>query len=383
MRTAVCEIDLGILAENVYAIKRKVGNRKILVPVKANAYGHGAVGVSKMLEELPVDMLGVSSIYEAKELTDAGIKLPVMILGLILPEETEEAVRNNITTTIMNVELAQALSKEAVKQNKTAKVHLKVDTGMGRIGVKPQNALKTAQEILSLPNIELEGLFTHMPVSDTPDKTFSNYQLSLFKEVIRQFLLEDIDIPIKHMANSGGVLDLPDTYFDMVRPGILTYGYYPSKFTSESVKVKPSMSFKTHITAIKHVPAGTSLSYGRTYFTQSETNVVTLSVGYADGLNLALSDRIEVKIRNKKYCISGRISMDQCMVDIGDDEYPVGEPVIIYDREEDTVSKVSEMLGTIPYEVMCWISSRVERVFINDGEITPFKLKSKGIVEYE
>jgi alanine racemase len=365
MRAVVCEVNLDAISRNIIEIKKKIGiNRKILVPVKANAYGHGAVGTSKALEKMPVDILGVSSIYEGKELVNAGITLPVMILGLVIPQESPEVVKYGITTTIMDTNLPNAISKEAVKQGKKAKVHLKVDTGMGRIGAKPKDALKIAQEVLKMPNIELEGLFTHMPVADEVDKSFSYHQLNLFKKVLCEFENEGISIPIKHMANSGGVLDLPETYFDMVRPGILTYGYYPSDSTTDSVKVEPCMSLKTHITAIKRVPAGTSLSYGRTYFTDKETNIITLPIGYADGLNIKLSGVLKVGIRDKKYTISGRISMDQTMVDIGDDSYPVGEEVVIYDREENTISNIAKLLNTIPYEVMCWISARVERRYI-------------------
>ncbi len=385
MRAVVCEIDLNIVKNNVLAIKNKIGkNRKILVPVKANAYGHGAVGISKALEKLPVDMLGVSSIYEGRELREAGIKLPVMILGLILPRESKELVKYDITPTVMNKELPDAISKEAVIQGKTVNVHLKVDTGMSRVGAKPEDALDIAKHIVSLPNIRLEGLFTHMPTADERDKSFSYEQLERFKRVIKQFEYNDIYIPIKHMANSGGVLDLPETYFDMVRPGIIVYGYYPSKETTESIKVKPSITLRTHITAIKRVPAGTSLSYGRKYFTKRKTNVITLPIGYADGLNLQLSNRLQVKVGNKRYTISGRISMDQTLIDIGDDYYPVGEEVIIYDRNENTISKVAEMLNTIPYEVMCWISARVGRVFINKDKIENYyklSLENKKLME--
>ncbi len=366
MRAVVCEVNLDTISRNIIEIKKKIGiNRKILVPVKANAYGHGAIGTSKALEKMPVDILGVSSIYEGKELINAGIKLPVMILGLVIPQESIEVVKYGITTTVMDTNLPSAISGEAVKQGKKSKVHLKVDTGMGRIGAKPKDALKIARELLKMPNIELEGLFTHMPVADEEDKRFSYHQLSLFNKVIQEFENEGIFVPIKHMANSGGVLDLPETYFDMVRPGILTYGYYPSDNTTDSVKVEPCMSLKTHITAIKRVPAGTSLSYGRTYFTNRETNVITLPIGYADGLNLKLSGILKVRIRDKKYTISGRISMDQTMVDIGDDSYPIGEEVVIYDMEENTISNIAKLLNTIPYEVMCWISARVERRYIN------------------
>jgi alanine racemase len=366
MRAVICEVDLDAVSRNILAIKKKIGaKRKMLVPVKANAYGHGAVGTARALEKMPVDMLGVSSIYEGKELVTAGIKLPVMILGLVIPQESPDVVRYGITTTVMDTALPKAISKEAVKQNQTAKVHLKVDTGMGRIGAKPKDALKIAKELVRMPNIEVEGLFTHMPVADEVDKNFSYHQLKLFKKVIKEIENEGISISIKHMANSGGVLDLPETYFDMVRPGILTYGYYPSDTTTDSVKVEPCMSLKTHITAIKRVPPGTSLSYGRTYFTDRETNVITLPIGYADGLNIKLSGILKVHIRDKRYTISGRISMDQTMVDIGDDSYPISEEVIIYDRKENTITNIAKLLNTIPYEVMCWISARVERRYIN------------------
>ncbi len=377
MRAVVCEVDLGRLSKNVIEIKKKVGHHtKILVPVKANAYGHGAVGVSSALSKLPVDILGVSSVYEAKEIVRAGIKLPVMVLGLIVPKESAQVVKYGITTTVTDLSLARALSNEAVKQGKIATIHFKVDTGMGRIGSKPEDSVRIIKKISKLPNLRIEGVFTHMPVADDKDKSFSYRQLKIFNKVLEDIENEGVHIPIRHMANSAGVLDLPDTYFDMVRPGILTYGYYPNNITSRSIKVEPIMSLKTHITAIKRVASGSSLSYGRTYITDKETNVITIHIGYADGLSVRLSDLLEVKIDGKKYTVSGRISMDQTLVDIGDDYYKVGKEVIIYDRNDHTVEKVANLLGVIPYEVICALSARVGRVYINEGQLL------KNISEY-
>ncbi len=378
MRAVICEVDLGRLSRNLLAIKKKIGKeRKILLPVKANAYGHGATGMSKAFSKLPVDMLGVSSVYEGEELRKNGIKLPIMILGLIIPKEASEVVKYDITTTVDNIDLAEAISKEAVRQNKTAKIHFKVDTGMGRIGARPEDTLEIIEKILDMPNLQMEGIFTHMPVADISDKSFSLHQLEIFKNVIKTIENDGISIPIKHMANSAGVLDLPETYFDMVRPGMLTYGYYPTIATTKSIEVKPVMSLKTHITSIKRVPAGTSLSYGRTYITDRETNIITIQIGYADGLNIKLSNLLKVKINGKKYRISGKISMDQTLIDIGDDYYDVGQEVIIYDRDDNTVEEIAEILGTIPYEVTCALSARVGRTYINKSEL------EKNLEEYK
>ncbi len=367
LKKTYLEIDLGAVKQNLETIKKRIGNKSVLLAVKADGYGHGAVQVSRLAEaDGLADMLGVSSPVEGIELREAGIKLPILNLGLVLPrrEEIDAIIKYDISQTVADFALAEMISKSA-KKGRALKLHLKIDTGMGRIGCRPEEAFDIGQKIAKLPGVVLEGIFTHFPVSDDPDSDFTRNQIKGFKSIIDNFEKNGIDIKYKHMANSAAILNYKDSVFNMARPGIMAYGYRPSKNCNSSVKLIPSMTFKSCIIFIKRVKKDTPLSYGHTYRTKADTNIATLPVGYGDGYSRFLSNKGSVIIRGRMYPVAGRVCMDQILVDLGNDEYPIGEEVILFGRETITVETIAELIGTIPYEVTCGISKRVQRVYLN------------------
>ncbi len=371
MRPTVAEINLSAIEFNLQQIKDKVAPAKIMAVVKANAYGHGALEVSRKALETGASYLGVALLEEGVELRSQGIQAPILVFGGFFPDEAEEFLQHGLEVTLYNEENLFALTAAAQKLNQKARVHIEVDTGMGRVGVPWQKATSFVKRVWKTPEIEVIGLYTHLATADERDKTFANLQLTRFRSVIEQLGKEGINIPIKHAANSGAILDLPDSYFDMVRPGIIIYGYYPSFETSESLPLRPAMRLKSTILHVKEVSAGTSVSYGREFITPRTTRIVTIPVGYADGYNRLLSNRGEVIIRGKKYPVVGRVCMDQIMVDVGEDvDVEVGDEVVLWGQQGDVEISVYDLcrkLQTIPYEVCCWVSSRVPRVYENSG----------------
>ncbi len=362
------EIDLNAIRQNLIAIKEKVGNDKaVILAVKADGYGHGAVKVSRMAEENRLcDIFGVSSPQEGIELRDAGIKLPVLILGLVLPQRdvVDTVIDYDLTQTVADFYLAEEISNAARNKKKTAKLHLKIDTGMGRIGCTPDNALEIGKKISALENIKLEGIFTHFPVSDEARSEFTGKQIKAFQSIIEQFEKADIKIKYKHSANSGGILNYKESVFNTVRPGIIAYGYRPSKNCDNSIMLTPSMTFKSYIIFIKRVKKGTRLSYGLTFKTKSDSNIATVPVGYGDGYSRFLSSKGKVIINGKIYPVAGRVCMDQILIDLGNDEYRLGEDVILFGKERITAETVAEWIGSIPYEITCGISKRVQKVYL-------------------
>ncbi|MCD6165878.1 alanine racemase [bacterium] len=371
MRPTVAEINLSAIEFNLQQIKDKVAPAKIMAVVKANAYGHGALEVSRKALETGASYLGVALLEEGVKLRSQGIRAPILVFGGFFPDEAEAFLQHGLEVTLYNEENLFALTAAAQKLNQKAKVHIKVDTGLGRVGVPWQKATSFVKRVWKTPEIEVIGLYTHLATADERDKTFANLQLTRFRSVIEQLGKEGINIPIKHAANSGAILDLPDSYFDMVRPGIIIYGYYPSLETSESLPLRPAMRLKSTILHVKEVSAGTSVSYGREFITPRTTRIVTIPVGYADGYNRLLSNRGEVIIRGKKYPVVGRVCMDQIMVDVGEDvDVEVGDEVVLWGQQGDVEISVYDLcrkLQTIPNEVCCWVSSRVPRVYENSG----------------
>ncbi len=360
------EIDLGAISHNVSEIKKIIPKTtKFMAVVKANGYGHGAVEVSKAAASAGADYLSVASKKEAMELRDAGIHTPILILSESLPEDAEEIIRAGLTQTVYTVRLAEALSKASAAVKKPALVHLKVDTGMGRIGATPSEAVGLLKKIKNLPGIEVEGAFTHFAKADDTSDTYTAKQLSAFKDFIREAEGAKIFIPLKHAANSAATLYHPDTHFDMVRIGLAMYGLYPQG-NGVRVSLKPALSFKTRIMYLKTVPAGTSLSYGCTYRTSGQTGIATLPVGYADGYNRALSNKGTVLIRGKRYPVVGRVCMDMTLVNVGDDHVELGDEAVLIGsqgREKISADEIASLEGTISYEVVCGIGKRVERVY--------------------
>lgn len=365
-RPTWAEIDMRAVAYNYRQVKKIVGkNINIMAVVKANAYGHGTVEVSKVLEGLGVAYLGVATTDEAIRLRDHGIRSPILILGHVLPDEVKPAIERNITLTICGNELLGAI-RDAVKHGLKAKVHMKIDTGMGRIGIWHEEALHFIKNLAQEPGVVIEGIYTHFS-SAGRDDFFTTYQIEAFEKLLAKLEDFDIDIPLKHAANSIATVDFKRSHQNLVRPGLIIYGMYPKYNFPKLIKLKPALSFKTRIVYLKDTPAGRSISYGRTYITQKDTKIATLPVGYADGYERNLSNRAEVLIRGRRAPVIGKVTMDQTMIDVGRIRgVKVGDEVVLIGkqgRNEIRAEKIARLAGTIAYETICSISNRVPRVY--------------------
>jgi len=375
------EINLDAIVNNVKNIKKLIGEKKeLMAVVKGNAYGHDILEVSSVLLNNGATRLAVARLEEGIFLRKAGITVPILILGLTLKKQAELLVSYDITPTVCEYEMIEKLSESAFKEGKIVKVHLKVDTGMGRIGICPNHVLNFIKKLKVLKNVQIEGIFTHFSVADEKDKTYTEKQFRKFMEVLIVLEKEGIKIPVKHVGNSATLLDLPYMWLDLVRPGISMYGLYPSTEVQKNVKLIPAHSFKTRIVFLKELFAGESIGYGRTYTTKKKRTVVaSLPVGYADGYNRLLSNQGEVLVRGKRFPIIGRVCMDQCMIDITNlPQVEIGDEVVLWGRqgqEEITVEEIADKIGTINYEIVHMPDKkRVPKLFIKNGR--PWKIKT-------
>lgn len=366
-------IDLDAAEHNFNVTRAKLPeNVKLLCVIKADAYGHGAVPLAKLFEGR-ADFYGVACIEEAIELKKAGIKTPVLILGAVPKELYEDIVKYDIRVPIFSLEDAKALSAEAVKQGKTVPFHFCADTGMSRIGFQvTKESADTCLEITKLPNIEAEGLFSHFATADEKDLSKAIAQRDKFKEFIKLLEERGINIPIKHINNSAGIMNF-DEYFDMCRMGIILYGLYPSHEVDESLlKIKPVMEWRAHITHIKELEPGREISYGGTYKTGETRRIATIPVGYADGYPRCLSNKGKVLINGQFAPITGRVCMDQFMVDITGIEAKVGDTVVLIGKSGDkelSMEEVSESAYSFNYELPCRIARRVPRSYYRGGKL--------------
>ena len=362
-------VHLGNIRDNLLAVRAAVGpGRKLLVAVKANGYGHGAVAVSRMAEATrAADWLGVATVPEGIQLREAGLSLPILKLGPTFPNEMRPAVGAGITLAVCSAEEAEAAADAARAAGRPASVHLKVDTGMGRVGVVPVEAASLALRVSALPGVELEGVFTHLPVSDAADPAFTREQVSLFRS-----LAADVEEAagrklLVHCANSGAILGHEPSWLDMVRPGIMAYGFRPDPATPDTIPLKPGMSLLTRVSFVKQVAAGTSIGYGRTWAAPRDTFIATIPAGYADGFNRLFSNRGRVLIGGRSHPVVGRVCMDQSMVDLGEEtDVKVGDEVVLMGRSGDAEIRCeewAETLGTITYEVTCQVNPRVARIY--------------------
>lgn len=367
-RPTWAEIDLSAIRDNIRGIRERVGPRvKIMPAVKADAYGHGATPVSRACLEAGADALGVACVEEAIELREAGITAPILILGCSEPGSAGEIVRRHVAATCCDSRFVEALSAEAVRQDLSASVHIKVDTGMGRIGVQPDEALEFARRVSTLTGVAIEGVFTHFPTSDEADRSFTLSQIATFRKVSSAVnRLVDGKV-IAHASNSGGILAFPEADFDCVRPGIMVYGHYPSSEVARTVQIREALTLKTRIAFLKTAEPGTSVSYGRTHILKRKSIVATLPIGYGDGYSRLLSNQGEACVRGVRVPVIGRVCMDQIMIDVTDvPGVELGDEVILYGGRLDylSVSRIAETLGTISYEVLCNIGKRVPRVYL-------------------
>ncbi len=367
------EINLDNYIYNLSQIRKKIGaSRKLFAVVKANGYGCGSVMLAKHSN---ADGFAVARLDEAIELRKNSISKQIIVLGYIPEEDIDEIIKYNITPVAYSSDFLYKLDKKARLYNKKARVHIKIDTGMHRLGINADNAISFIKRNFysssqRLQNIILEGIMTHFSVADEADKSYTEWQFSRFKKIIDEFKEKNI---MFHTANSATIIDLENMYLDGVRAGIMIYGLYPSdEVVKENIRIKPVCSFKTSVAFVKKVKPGSSISYVRTYTTNKETKIATLPVGYADGYNRLLSNKGEVLIKGKRYPVVGNICMDMCMVDIGNDDIKIGDEAVLIGKQgndEITIEEIAKKINTINYEVQCSISRRVPRVYIKENKI--------------
>ena len=371
------EINLDNLEYNFNKIKKIVDEETIVMPViKANGYGHGSVQLAKLYESVGAERLAVSLLQEAIELRQNGIEMDILVLNYTPVETLEPLVDLDLTQSIYNYESAGALSKIAVENNKKVKVHIKIDSGMSRLGflTSDEVSISEIEKIYKLANLEVEGIYTHLARADELEKGPTMDQVNKFNDLVKRLEEKGIKIPLKHVSNSAAIIDLPEFNYNLVRPGIMLYGYYPSRQVDKrKIDLKPAMTLKAEISNIKVLDKDTGISYGHTYTTSKKTKIATIPIGYGDGYSRMLSDHAFVGLNDKRLPVVGRICMDQMMVDISDlDNVNIGDEVVLFGPGENYFPKVEELaliLGTINYEVICMMGRRIPRVYLRKGEI--------------
>jgi alanine racemase len=376
IRPAYAEINLDNLAHNIKEVRRLAGKEsQVMAVIKADGYGHGATKIAQTLLDNGADRLAVAVLDEAIELRQAGFKVPVFVLGYTQPERAEEVVKYDLEQSVYSFEAAEALSKAATAQNKTVLVHIKIDTGMGRIGLQANSeAAAIIRSIHALPNLDIKGIFTHFAVADEVDKTYTQMQFEKFKWICDELERQGISIDIKHCGNSATIIDLPDMHLNLVRAGIMLYGLAPSEDVMlDKLELKQVMSLKVRITHVKEIEAGQSVSYGRRFIADKKTKIASLPIGYADGYTRMLSGKAEALVKGQRVPVVGRICMDQCMIDISTVEgVEVGDEVVLFGQQGDgfiSIDEVAAKLETINYEIVCMISRRIPRVYVRNGEV--------------
>lgn len=378
-RPTCAEIDIRALVHNLNEAKRLAGSKsRILAVVKADAYGHGAVKVSEALVKNGVQHLAVALVEEAVELRDAGIKIPIIVLGGIFNEQIPKIAEYNLTPVVYQEGFLKAVAKEAENRSRQINIHIKIDTGMGRIGILPYEAVDFVKKAASQKNIKVEGIMTHFADADLADKEYAKKQMAEFTSIAGKLDKEGIKIPYQHIANSAAIVSFENDRFNMARPGIMLYGYAPFSNPPVPPLVKggergfnliPVMSLKTRILHLKRVTAGAYISYGRTFVAKRDSVIATLPVGYADGYSRALSNKGSVIVKGKKAPIAGRVCMDMTMIDVTDiDGVGVNDEAVLigsHGKEAITADDIAILANTISYEVLCCIGKRVPRVYIN------------------
>ncbi|WP_088227990.1 alanine racemase [Desulfosporosinus sp. FKB] len=367
MRQVWAEVNLQALKENYYKLQTYTQSEMMPI-VKADAYGHGAIPVAKTLMSCGAKRFGVAILEEALELKAAFPELDVMVIGAPESDQWEAFVKEDVIPAIFHLSQARALSEAAVKFNRRARLHLKIDTGMGRIGFRDTD-VSEIMKVAALPNLFIEGIFTHFATSDQKDLTFARQQLKRFQLLYDKLEKAGLKIPIRHTANSAAILQFPEAHFELVRPGISLYGLVPSSQVGGNVGLEPVMSWKAKVTHVKKIKTGETVSYGRTFQAAYPTTVATIPLGYADGLRRALSNYGEMLIQGRRSTIIGRVCMDQTMLEVTKIQgVKVGDVVTILGKdgyEQITATEMAEWLGTISYEVVCGISKRVPRIYLD------------------
>lgn len=362
-------VSLAAFRNNLRAVRGLVGRRvKIMAVVKANAYGHGMVAMAREAVAWGVDYLAVARVDEGLALRAAGIDAPTLVFEVVPQELLPGAVGAALDLTAVSVEQARMVGEAALQGGKKARVHVKVDTGMGRLGMGYAAAASNVETIAGLPGLELTGVYSHFATAEETDQSFARMQIVRFTMVVQELARRGVAVPLRHMAGSGAIMTFPEAQFDMVRPGIMLYGYAPRRGMPGGEKLVPVLSLVSHISMLKRVEPNTSISYGRRYVARTHTRIATVPIGYGDGYSRLLTGRAEVLIHGKRFPVAGTICMDHLMVDLGNvDAITAGEAVTLIGREGDlavTAWDIAEKLGTIPYEVTCMIAERVPRVHV-------------------
>lgn len=370
------EIDLDALAHNLRSIRAITNpNAKIMCVVKADAYGHGFYQTAKILQENGADAFAVATYEEAMLLLEKGVCAPILILGYVDPCFFEEIIKKDICVTITDIFSARKLSEVAGKLQKKAKIHIKLDTGMSRIGFPcNERGMEEIIAVCSLPHIAPEGIFSHFACADVEGSTMSQEQFAKFDKMIKALKEQGISFSFAHICNSAGIIEFPEYHLDMVRAGIILYGCYPlEKLHKDKISLTPVMTLKARVTNVKTLPKGATISYGATYRTTKETKIATVSIGYADGLFRSLSNKAFMSVQGIKVPVVGRICMDQCMIDVSAvNTITVGDEVIVFGNGGDnseTATSFAQRADTISYEVLCAVGNRTPRIYVKNGEI--------------
>lgn len=375
IRPVWAEVNLDNIINNINEIKKNINAEEIIAVVKANAYGHGAIDVAPILVESGADKLAVATLSEALELREAGIKVPILILGYTDVSFAEMLINNDIEQTVYSLDYAKELSKKAEALGKIAKIHIAVDTGMGRIGFLPnKKSVEEVVEISKLINLKITGVFTHFSNADEEDKSYAHNQIEKFNSFINEIEKREVNLGVKHISNSASIIDIEDAHYNAIRPGIILYGYYPSDYINkDKLKLMPALSLKCQVIHVKELPKGEYIGYGRKFRTERDSVIATLPIGYADGYIRGLYGKAQVIINGKLAPVVGKICMDQCMVDVTDiGPVNVGDEVILLGEGngiKNNADDMAEILDTINYEILCMIGRRVPRIYIKDGKM--------------
>jgi alanine racemase len=366
-RPTRAEIDLASIAGNLEAIRKKTGKGvKILAVVKANAYGHGDVVVSRFIEKKHADYFGVAIVEEGMALREAGITKPMLVFTPPVKKQIDPFFDYDLKPTVSSTGDAEELDWVARKRKRSIEVHLKIDTGMNRIGVKARDVDSFLGSIAAFQRIKIAGVYTHFATAEDRDKSFTLHQFELFQDALQTLQRHGIEPDLVHCANSAAILDLPQTHCSMVRPGLSMYGYYPARQSPKTVPLKPAMTIKTTVALVKPIDAGDSVSYGRRFVANKHTRIATLPAGYADGYSRMLTGKSMVLIHGKRFPVVGTICMDMMMVDVGAADVSVGDEATLMgmqDGQEIGCWDLAERIGTIPYELLCNVSARVPRIY--------------------
>jgi alanine racemase len=366
IRPTRVEVDLNAIRANYKKVKKHISNCKVMPILKANAYGHGLLRVAQLFEELNADYLGVAVVEEGILLREKGINIPILVLGGVWGNQVPFFLKHNLTITASSIDKLNQIDDIAGEMKIKAKVHLKIDTGMERIGVHYYSAEKFLNAAYKCKNIEGEGIYSHFASSDAADLSYAKLQLERFNEVLSFFEKQSIETPLRHISNSGAIMQLPEANFDMVRPGIMLFGVYPTKEVKKTVEIKPALTWKSLVVYFKVIKPGHPVGYDSTFTTDHNIRAVTIPVGYGDGYLRSLSHKAEVLIRGKRYSVIGTISMDQIVVNIENDSAFNGDEVILLGSEGTnsvTCDELADWAGTNPYEILTNINTRVPRIY--------------------